>query len=147
VARLPIALATNGDFSKLEWWTATRQWIAQSEMRLRPAPVFENGSTELSVHWEKATKRYVEVQSLGFGASNISMRSSKEITGPWSPLQAIYLPPESREPDPFVYAGKAHPELEGADLVATYAANGSEKRLAEDMSIYFPRFIRCSLSK
>jgi hypothetical protein len=75
------------------------------------------------------------------------MRSSKEITGPWSTLQAIYLPPESRGPDPFVYAGKAHPELTGADLIATYAANGSEKRLAEDMSIYFPRFVRCSLPK
>jgi hypothetical protein len=53
---------------------------------------------------------------------------------------------ESDGPDPFVYAGKAHPELRGADLVVTYAANGPDRRLFSDLSIYSPRFVRVQLS-
>jgi hypothetical protein len=148
LARTSTSLASVGDLSKIEWWSgAKREWIAQSEKPLKPAPLFGDGSTEFSVHWDPAKQRYVEVQSHGFGASDISMRWSKEITGPWSPLQEIYMPPESSDREPFVYAGKAHPELLGADLIATYATNGSDKRLAEDMSIYFPRFVRVTLGK
>ena len=57
----------------------------------------------------------------------------------------IYHPPESDAPNAFVYAGKSHPELSGGDLVLTYAANGSNQRLATDMSIYFPRFVKVDL--
>jgi hypothetical protein len=148
LARTATSLALTGDLSRIEWWSsAKRRWSAPSEMPLKPGPLFGDGSTEFSVHWDAAKQRYVEVQSHGFGASNISMRWSKEITGPWSPLKEIYRPPESSHSEPFVYAGKAHPELLGADLIATYAANGSDKRLAEDMSIYFPRFVRISQDK
>ena len=47
----------------------------------------------------------------------------------------------------FLYAfeGKSHPELTGADLVITYTANGSDERLATDMSICFPRFVKIEM--
>ena len=54
----------------------------------------------------------------------------------------LYRPPESNAPKAFVYGAKAHPELRGAGLIITYTANGSDERLATDMSIYFPRFVR-----
>ncbi|MFP5210562.1 MAG: hypothetical protein ACLGRW_14865, partial [Acidobacteriota bacterium] len=56
--------------------------------------------------------------------------------------EMLYRPPESNAPQAFVYGAKAHPELHGADLIVTYTANGSDQRLATDMSIYFPRFVR-----
>ena len=45
----------------------------------------------------------------------------------------------------FVYAGKAHPELTGAPLVATYASNAFDfATVVADMSLYYPRFVRLS---
>lgn len=44
--------------------------------------------------------------------------------------------------------GKAHPELQGADLIITYAANSmNDGTLAKDMSIYFLRFVRVHFSR
>jgi hypothetical protein len=57
----------------------------------------------------------------------------------------IYRPPESDAPDAFVYAGKSHPELKGADLILTYAANGPDEKVAKDMNLYFPRFVKVEL--
>jgi hypothetical protein len=51
--------------------------------------------------------------------------SAEIVTGPWTPLRKIYRPPESDGTDPFVYAGKAHPELKGADLIMTSGAADS----------------------
>jgi hypothetical protein len=144
--RLPISLAKTGNFSELEWWCGTaRGWMPQEKIEHAPEPVFTEGSTEFSVHWDSVTHQYVEVQSTGFGASDISVRWSPHLEGPWTPPRTVYRPPESDGANPFVYAGKAHPELTGADLVLTYVANGSDERLAKDMSIYFPRFVRIRL--
>lgn len=44
-----------------------------------------------------------------------------------------------------MYAAKCHAELKGADVVITYVANGSDQKLAHDMSVYFPRFVRLDL--
>jgi len=82
---------------------------------------------------------------VGFGGSDISLRWSNRLVGPWSQLERTSRPPESDELGAFVYAGEAHPELIGADLIATDAANAAEERLAEDMSVYFPRFVRIHL--
>jgi len=149
LARLPATIAASGDLSQLEWWCGEmgHNWRKQDELRQAPASIIKSGSTELSVHFDPLAKRFVEVQSRGFGASTIAKRSSAELTGPWSSLEDIYTPPESKQREPFVYAGKAHPELTGDDLIVTYAANGSEKRLTEDMSIYFPRFVRASFAQ
>lgn len=41
-----------------------------------------------------------------------------------------------------IYAAKAHPELEGADLALTYATNTFQPgELATDSTIYYPRFV------
>jgi hypothetical protein len=156
LARLRAKEAEHGLCSNLEWWCGDKRWLKQSFMIPRgkmvmecaknsPTRVFEGGSTEFSVQWNAAGHKFVEVQSSGFGASHITMRTADQLIGPWSEAKEIFVPPESREREPFVYSGKAHPELRGDELVITYATNGSEKRLAEDMSIYFPRFVRCRL--
>jgi len=44
-----------------------------------------------------------------------------------------------------VYAGKGHPELTGAPLVATYASNSTRlPTLVADTTLYYPRFVRVS---
>jgi hypothetical protein len=146
LARLPLARAMTGNFSQVEWWSPqTQQWLPQQTLTHRPAPVFPHGSTEMSVQWSPKLQCYVEIESLGFGASTIAMRQSTTLEGPWSPPQTIFRPSESSAPDAFVYAGKSHPELRDADLIITYAANGSDDRVAHDMSLYFPRFVRVQL--
>jgi hypothetical protein len=91
---------------------------------------------------------FIEVTTVGFGAADLVMRRAQKLTGPWSPSQIVYRPPESDAPDAFVYAGKSHAELTGADLILTYAANGfDEDHIAQDMTRYFPRFVRVDLHK
>lgn len=146
--RVSVADAAKGDLAAMEWWCGERRgWRAQDQIDSRPEPVFLQASTEFSVHHDPVSRRYIEVQSVGFGGSDIGLRSADRLTGPWTPLRKIYRPPESDGPDPFVYAGKAHPELKGVDLIVTYATNGKDSRLAADLTIYFPRFVKVYLGK
>ncbi len=148
LVRVTVVEAARGDLAAMEWWCGERRgWQVRDRIGGRPDPVFPQGSTEFSVHYDPASRRYLQVQSVGFGGSDIGLRSADRLTGPWTPSRTIYRPPESDGPDPFVYAGKAHPELKGADLIVTYAANGKDSRLATDLTIYFPRFVRVQLGK
>jgi hypothetical protein len=144
--RLPEAAAARGRLSAAEWWCGPgRGWMLQKYISGTPLPVFTKGSTEMSVQYDPRTRRYIDVESVGFGATDLAIRTAVRPEGPWTKPATVYRPPESDGPDPFVYGGKAHPELLGADIVATYTANGSEERLASDMSVYYPRFVRISL--
>jgi hypothetical protein len=146
LVRLREAAAARGRLSDWEWWCGpSRGWMPRHDIEGAPLPVFTGGSTEMSVQYNRGNGRYVEVESVGFGATDLAIRTAARPEGPWTPPAKVYRPAESDGADPFVYAGKAHPELVGADIVATYATNGSDERLASDMSIYFPRFVRINL--
>ena len=142
--RWPLTAAMNGDLTSPEWWCgAGWGWITQNKITRKPAPVIPNGSNEFSVQWDQQHRKFLDVESVGFGASDIAIRWADRLEGPWSQPVKVYHPPESNRPDAFVYAGKGHPELQGADVIITYAANSmKDKILAEDMSIYYPRFVR-----
>ena len=116
-------------------------------MKQKPAVVFSEAQTEFTVHFDSKLKRYIQVQTVGFGKATMALRSSSEITGAWSPLDNFYRPPESDRAGVFVYAGKAHPELKGGDLILTYVANNSNfDALVDDRSIYYPRFLKASFA-
>ena len=105
--------------------------------------MISGGASEFSVQKNSGLNEFIEVQSIDFGASDIAIRRADRLEGSWSDTTKIYHPPESNRPDAFVYAGKGHPELKGADIVITYVANSSsDETLATDMSIYYPRFVR-----
>ena len=141
------AEAREGRLGAIERWCGGRRgWLPQSKIESPPEPVFLEGQTEFSVHRDSASGRYLQVQTVGYGATDISMRTAVRLQGPWIPLRKLYRPPESDAPDAFVYAGKAHPELRGADLILT-CANGKDSRVATDMSIYFPRFVRVPMGR
>lgn len=144
VVRWHVSRAIRGDLREPEWWTdGADGWTAQSLLSKRPAAVFSGGQTEFTVHYEQRLKRFIQVQTEGFGAADMAVRWANSLTGPWSVVQRFYRPSESGRADAFVYAGKSHPELTGADLVLTYVANSMNfGQLISDTNIYYPRFLR-----
>lgn len=147
LTRWPVKEFTGGDLSGIEWWESSRQaWVRQVDLKNIPAPVFTNGQTELTVHFDRQMSRFVCLQTVGFGAANVCYRIAEKITGPWSEPMLLYEPPEKSRHDILIYAAKAHPQLTGADWVLTYATNLTEfSELLADTSIYYPRFVRVKL--
>ena len=86
--------------------------------------------------------QYLSIQTVGFGASDVMMRTSPSLTGPWSALQLVYEPPEKSKPNVMMYAAKAHPEMAGADLIITYNTNAPIEIIIQDTTIYYPRLVR-----
>jgi hypothetical protein len=141
--RWRITAAEAGRLDSPQWWCGeSTGW--QTSIGHRQVVVPDAGS-EFSVQPDPHGG-FLEVHSAGFGASTIVVQHALHLEGPWSDPQTVYRPPESNAPDAFVYGAKAHPELHGADLVITYTANGSDQRLATDMSLYFPRFVLVMLA-
>jgi hypothetical protein len=132
-----------GTLLEPEWWAGERLgWIPNSASARR-WPLFENGQSDLTIHLDRDTGRYLEVQTQGFGPADVVARAAPALTGPWSATRLLYRPPEYYRPNIMIYSAKAHPQLAGADLVLTYATNTF--RFAEqltDSAIYYPRFVR-----
>jgi hypothetical protein len=102
-----------------------------------------HGATEFSVSRLPGSSLWVQAQSRGFDDGRVAVRFSAELTGPFGELCDVYLPPEKERPGLLLYAGKAHPQLKGADLIATYVANTLDANLLmNDTRLYYPRFIR-----
>lgn len=140
LARVSVAAAQRGDLRDMKWWSGG-EWRSAAH---RQVLIFD-ASSEASLQADPRGSGFLEVNSQGFGATNIVMRRAPRAEGPWGEPEVMYRPPESDGPYPLVYAGKSHSELQGAEMVLTYAANGPDQRLAVDMSIYFPRFVRVKL--
>ncbi|MBE3143351.1 MAG: DUF4185 domain-containing protein [Planctomycetes bacterium] len=142
-ARWPIDEVRRGNLLHPEWWAGDRLgWIPDSSDAQR-YPLFNDGQSELTIHFDDLSQRFISVQTAGFGAADILMRAAPSFTGPWSDLRMVYRPPEYYIPNIMIYAGKAHPELTGADLILTYATNTFkfEEQLTDSL-IYYPRFVR-----
>jgi hypothetical protein len=143
--RWPVADAAAGWLSSPLWWCgASTGWEPNPAHR---QIVIQDAGTEFSVQRDPHGAGFIHVKSQGFGATSIVFRVAPRLEGPWSEPQQLYRPPESDHPEAFVYGGKSHPELSGAELIVTYTANGSDQQLASDMSIYYPRFVRVSLGR
>lgn len=144
LTRWPAHEFANGELAGIEWWeTARSAWVRQADLKNFPLPIFNNGQTEFTVHFDQWLNRYFCIQTLEFGAANIYYRLADQITGAWCEPLKLYEPPEKGHPHILIYAAKAHPQLTGADLVLTYATNSTEfSELLSDLSIYFPRFVR-----
>jgi hypothetical protein len=130
-----------GDLSHPKWWRGADRGWGTGE----PEAVMTRGETEFSVSRLDGSSLWLQVQSRPFAGGEIGVRYAPAPTGPWSDICTIYHPPEADRKELLVYAGKAHPELEGADLIATYVANTVDPGLlVRDTGIYFPRFVRMS---
>lgn len=144
VMRWTVEDVRKGNLLEPEWWAgAGVGWVTDSSRAPRWA-VFENGQSGISVHYDTITRRFLEVQTNGFGSADVTIRSASDLTGPWTAQRMIYRPSEFYQPDIMIYAALAHPELSGGDLLLTYSTNSF--RLFEehmgDSLIYYPRFLR-----
>lgn len=142
-ARWPSDLARQGKLLEPEWWAGDRiGWVPDASSTSR-WPLFENGQSELTIHYDETAQRFLSVHTKGFGHADVMMRASPTLTGTWSKPQIVYRPPENNRPVIWIYAGKAHPELTGADLVLTYATNTPQfADVIDGDPIYYPRFVR-----
>ncbi|HEY3450323.1 MAG TPA: hypothetical protein VGK67_28465 [Myxococcales bacterium] len=135
LARWALADAQAGTLAVPQWWSGT--WSTTAT----PKALWRAGAPELSV--QRRCDGFATIQSPGFGGTTISIATSPTITGPWSGFTQVYRPPESDRANVLVYAAKSHPELTGAEYVVTYASNSTDfATLVNDLSLYFPRFVK-----
>jgi hypothetical protein len=120
VSRIALTDLLAEDLSQIALWKAG-QWQPLGNGPAQPTVLFQWGAPESSVHFDPKLKQFVLTQGEGFGATTLAVRTADRPEGPWSDPQTFLRPPESAvSGQNFVYAGKGHPELEGADLVVTY---------------------------
>ena len=135
----------NGDLSNLEWWTKN-DWTNEVHEEPKSSSLF-NGQTEFSVHYEKELKKFIQIQTYGFGKASIGYRLADHLYGPWSEPVLFYTP-TLKEDKEFVYTANAHPEFKSDELVITYNINtGDFGSLISNENIYFPKIIKLRFEK
>lgn len=135
LARWVEAEAMSGRLDRPQWWTA-QGWSPQGQ----PLAVLPDAGTEFTVHFDAARGKFLQVQTRGFGATDLILREAPAPEGPWSEPVVLLRPPTD---DWWIYQGKAHPWLAGAPLAATYSTTAPNlKKLLSDPARYRPHFVR-----
>lgn len=128
-----------GDLSNIEWWH-NNTWDEKINEEPKSSSLFI-GQTEFSVHYDQKLKKYIQIQTHGFGKASIGYRLADQLYGPWTEPILIYTPDLEEERE-FVYTANAHPELKSDGLIITYNINnGDFGRLINNEEIYFPKII------
>lgn len=152
LARWTLATAATGELGNPEWWTGMA-WVPEASLGTQPPAVIPKGATECSLHYDAPTETWVYLWSRGFGGTTLAIRTAPQLTGPWSSAADVLKPPESNVANAFVYAGKAHPQLRGADgsIPVTFADNSFTFTdlfdPAREQTLYWPHVVRLVLSR
>lgn len=142
--RWPIEEACSGKLSNPEWWI-NEQWQERKNRLPVPAPLFIGG-TEFSVHYDASLKKYIQIQSFGFGDATLGLRMADRIEGKWTSPYLFHKPSYPGIKKPFMYAAKAHPELKGDGICITYNVNSFDfGELIENQTLYFPKIMQISI--
>ena len=144
-------LLKNYDIKNMNHWEfrdgVTQMWTSDRE---KISPIFERSNTEFSVTYLPEFKKYILVANMGKNGKHITIRFSDTPYGPFTDPQIIYTCPEVNwSPHYFCYAVKAHPELSRNkdELIITYLTNSkSLQSCIDDLRIYYPRFIKLTLT-
>lgn len=149
IVRWPVEKALEDDLTRPQWWCGDAEgWVYQDELTHEPRVIYTDDTAEFTVDYIPDLGQYLEIQTMGFGPADMAFRLSDSMTGPWSPLTKFYEPSEYDIPQIMIYAGKAHPEQAGAELVLTYATNSFDyDAMIADENIYFPRFLKARYNK
>jgi hypothetical protein len=146
LARWPVQDAASGVLAWPRWWTGARTgeragWRSADDSAAKPLPLFE-AQTEFSVVYDSSSRKYMQIQTVGFGAADLAYRSATNLQGPWSALQNFYRPPEFGASNIMIYSARAHPEQQAAGLVVTYNVNSFDfGELVRDPEIYYPKVL------
>lgn len=143
LARWPENNAAAGDLRDPQWWCGDDAgWLAENRMQAGPAVLFADAQSEFGVCHEPHLNRYVQIQTIGFGAADLGFRTAASPQGPWGALTRFYLPPEKTIPGVLIYAAKPHCFLTGNGLAITYATNHMDpERLNDYPALYYPRVV------
>lgn len=138
IVRWPLGSAWKGDLTHPQWWVGgPAGWVVQSPSGPHPRNVIAGGQMEFSVEFIPKIRKYAQIQTLSLLDPCLSICTAASLTGPWSARECLFPSPEGK--GLLIYAGKSHPEIQGADLVLTYVLNSRDrKRILNDRSIYFP---------
>lgn len=135
----------NGDLANIEWWTSNK-WTSDVRKEPKSSSLFI-GQTEFSVHYDQELKKFIQIQTYGFGEASIGYRLADQLYGPWSE-PTIFYRTSLKEEKEFVYTANAHPEYKSDGLVVTYNINnGDFWRLISNEEIYFPIIIKVNWDK
>lgn len=138
LARAP--LASPERYDRWRFWDGAR-WVSDAKLA---KPLWDECATELSVHGTGpgGGPPYVAVYTRNGLSPDILVRTAPALTGPWSEARVVYRCPEMKGPV-FTYAAKAHRELVGGEIVATYVTNaGDLGTVVSDAALYRPLFLR-----
>jgi hypothetical protein len=140
LVRWPREAFARGELLAPQWWDGDR-WRPHAQLTAAPAPLFAEGAPEFTVLADPR-HGYVMVQSLGFGASELAVRTAPALTGPWSAPSVLFRPPGSDREGVFTYAGKGV-RLRDGTVLATWASNAWDfGRLVRDETLYYPHCVR-----
>ena len=131
--------AARGDLTSAEWWCGAGGWSSTAE----PVVVLPGALTEFTVH-QADDGRWVQTEVTGFAepAAAVSMRFADSPEGPWSEHREV-LPISGRPAGAVIYAGKAHPELAGDELVVSHVTIGMTRgETLANPDLYVPRVVR-----
>lgn len=138
--------AYNGDMSVPEWWIDDK-WQTRNKSKPVPKPLFI-GQTEYSLHYDTSIKKFIQIQSFGFGEGQLGIRMSDRLQGKWTEPYMFYKPTYSGIKRPFMYSAKAHPEQSGDGIYITYNVNSFDfGELIKNETIYFPKFVLLKIEK
>ncbi len=135
----------NGELSNIEW-RINNVWTDKVYEEPKSSSLFI-GQTEFSVHYDKELKKFIQIQTYGFGEASIGYRLADQLYGPWS-KPVLFYTPSLKDDKEFVYTANAHPEYKSDELIVTYNINnGDFGRLLSNEKIYFPRIIKLKFVK
>jgi hypothetical protein len=129
-----------GNIDDCEWWVGDH-WTKTVAAEPKSASLFIS-QTEFSVHYYAPLRKYLQIQTFGFGHAEIGYRLADRLQGPWSDPVIVYRP-VANDHQEFFYSANAHPELNGRGVIVTYNANHFDFRhLLKNENLYFPRFLQ-----
>jgi hypothetical protein len=140
MVRWSTADVEQGNLGSPEWWAGKGDWVADSSRTPR-WPLFQDGSTVMSLHFDPGTRRYVAIHAQGPAGHDFVARAAPRPEGPWSDGRPLYRPTESYTTGRLVHGARAQPRLGGTQLVVTY--NTSSAPDADgNTKAGEPRFVR-----
>ena len=148
LARWPANDAAAGILTSPQWWTGNlSRWKVADDSIAKPIRLFD-GQTEFSVHYDSTTGKYIQIQTVGFGAADLAFRSADSLQGTWSALQRFYRPPEFGYPEVLIYSARTHVEQQAAGLVVTYNVNSFDfGELVRNSNLYYPKALLVHIHK
>ncbi len=140
LARVPRASMKITDYSGMTWWNGSA-WSSNSATAVSIwTEAVTNGGNIIKLY--DGTLMYVATNN-----TNITIRTSLSITGPWSVPQNIYTVPEMVSPiaNSIVYNAYAHPEQDAGadDLVVSYNYGSTVAANVTGSTAYlYPRLVK-----